>query len=727
MYCREATHVDTTSASAHYNLGVLKAEEGDDDGALAEYQNAISLQPNYGEALCNVGVMRRKQGRLQDALHAHEACYKSMPHSQVARESYAVALSERAASMCLNDEGTHEEQMQMHFFALSLSPLQSRCLYNAAVACSMHRKRSDTAAFLYGLVVHFDPSCGQAWNALGSLKQQANDLHAAQDCFVQACAADSTLAEPRNKLGMLLTMQGRCMEAQNAFETASQIDPDNAECDNNLGVLFRDLGESENALEQYRTCLQKHPDNRAAGQNLLLQLNYVMGGECSEVSSAHKRWGERFEQLYPPIHRSPREPAPGVSRPIRVGYLSPDLCIHSVSYFAEAPLRAHSSSRVNVVVYSCTTKADERNSYLQRIAKERCGAHWRDCSEMSELEIAKQIDEDRIDILVELTGHTACNRLDTVARKPAPVQVTWIGYPNSTGLSTVDYRITDSVCDPVNSTQEFTEQLVRLHPCFLCYSPPQRFEEYSIAPLPANSAGSVTFGSFNALAKTRDSVLRCWGRILHSVPQSRLVMKAKAFADPQTRKQYLHRAEQNGIPSHRLDLLPLAAETKDHLEAYNSVDISLDSFPYGGTTTTCESLLMGVPCVTLTGSCHAHNVGASLLQSVGLDDWIATSEAEYVNIACSAASQLNELARLRSELRNKLLSSPLCDCQVFVRQLEERYEHMMRSMSVPDEGVTGNGHEKPEKADDGEESRVTSEACSATVDLVEDDDYDSSI
>ena len=675
----DALSEDPSLPSAHYNLGVLQSERGDDDSALSSYQSALDLHPKYAEALCNTGVIRRKQGRLGDALSAHEACFRCIPTSSIARESYATALSERAASMCLNSEGSYEEQMQMHRRAISLAPTQTRCLFNAAVASSMQSANKDMTAFLYFSVVHNDPSCGQAWNALGNIRRQELDVHTALHCYSKACEADAADVSARNNLGVLLALQGRCIEAENVLLVACRIDSLDSEAYNNLGVLYRDMGESERSLQAYRDCLRRDRDARAAGQNILLQLNYVMGGERQEVCTAHRRWGERFEQLHPRMKRSPRSPGAAITRRLRVGYLSPDLCVHSVSYFAEAPLREHSPSHVDIFVYSCTGKPDERTKYLKELAEQNCNALWRDCAQMSESEIAQQVDRDEVDILVELTGHTASNRLGVMAQKPTPVQVTWIGYPNSTGLSSVDYRITDAVCDPQTTSQEFTEELVRLNPCFLCYTPPRDYKWFTVSSLPAKSRGYVTFGSFNALAKTRDEVLQCWASILHRVPESRLVLKAKAFAETEMRDKYLRRAERNGIPPHRLDLFPLVAETRYHLEAYNQIDIALDSFPYAGTTTTCESLLMGVPCVTLAGSCHAHNVGSSLLQAAGLADWVATSDEEYIALAIEAAGKLESLEQLRSQLRDKLLSSTLCDASRFVEQLEELYKWMVNT------------------------------------------------
>jgi predicted O-linked N-acetylglucosamine transferase (SPINDLY family) len=347
---------------------------------------------------------------------------------------------------------------------------------------------------------------------------------------------------------------------------------------------------------------------------------------------------------------------------------------------------------------------------------------------MSSKEVSELIRRDQIDILVELTGHTAGNRLDVMAHKPAPICVTWIGYPNTTGLPTVDYRITDEIADPSETKQEYVESLVRLPGSFLCYSPPQDAPEVSVAPCVQN--GTITFGSFNNLAKVNDKVISIWCTILKkglsflscsapflpsnllffsfSVPGSRFLMKCKPFACVSIRKKFLERFEAEGVETKRIDLLPLLPTTSEHLSSYSMVDVSLDTYPYAGTTTTCESLFCGVPVVTyqrVKYPFHAHNVGASLLSRIkGMEKFIATSESEvssagffpvphhsyfffsflfptifqYIDIAIKTASDLKALAELRKNLRSMMLASSLCDGKSFVKGLEDVYAKMWK-------------------------------------------------
>lgn len=292
--------------------------------------------------------------------------------------------------------------------------------------------------------------------------------------------------------------------------------------------------------------------------------------------------------------------------------------------------------------YSSVVKEDSVTQTLKQFVTKWRNIYGRPCKE-----VATMIFEDQIDILVELTGHTAGNRLDVVALKPAPIQITYLGYPNTTGLTTVDYRLTDAHADPNtsnfhdNNSQKFTETLIRLPYCFLTYTPPTKIPD--ISPLPYLSNNYITFGSFNNLAKITPQVFALWARILKSVPDSRLVMKCKPFASMIVKQRILRQFAQSGVDSSRIELHSLMQSNYEHLKAYEFMDIALDSWPYAGTTTTCESLLMGVPMITLRGNCHAHNIGVSLLQNVDLSDWIANSEEDYVHIAMRQAKNIEQL------------------------------------------------------------------------------------
>jgi len=305
---------------------------------------------------------------------------------------------------------------------------------------------------------------------------------------------------------------------------------------------------------------------------------------------------------------------------------------------------------------------------------------FRAVSGMPAQRLAELVRKDRIDILVDLAGHTAGNRLDVMALRPAPLQLTYLGYPNTTGLTTIDYRVTDALADPPGTTQRCTERLLRLPGCFLCYTPPDEIPPVGPLPAAARGPGEVTFVSFNALAKVSQRALEVWSRVLSALPRARLLLKAKAFESPRATADFLGRLGRLGVPADRVTCRPLVGSTHDHLAAYGEADVALDTFPYAGTTTTCEALLMGVPVVTLSGPSHAHGVGRSLAHAAGFPELHARSEDEYVTLACRLASDPDRLAALRGSLRRRMLASPLCDGRAFTRELEGAYRTVWRRL-----------------------------------------------
>ena len=307
----------------------------------------------------------------------------------------------------------------------------------------------------------------------------------------------------------------------------------------------------------------------------------------------------------------------------------------------------------------------------------RSVSEWRDISTLDHQRVAEVVRGDGIDILVDLSGHAGRNRLRVFSAKPAPIQVTYIGYPNTTGVASMDYRVSDALADPVGDTERYhVEELVRVDGGFLCYQPPPNTPDVSDPP--ALACGHITFGSFNNLSKVTAEVVRVWSAILHRVDRSRLLLKSPALADHNTRQRYADQFNAQGVALERLEFLARVEATTDHLALYDRIDIALDPFPYNGTTTTCEALWMGVPVVTMSGRLHAGRVGTSLLSSIGAKDWIAETEDCYIAKAADLASNLTELRHQRSRLRETMRSSELMNAPLFTRKLEDAYRKMWR-------------------------------------------------
>jgi len=357
---------------------------------------------------------------------------------------------------------------------------------------------------------------------------------------------------------------------------------------------------------------------------------------------------------------------------LRVGYVSPDFRRHPVASFIEPILAAHDRKRFEVFCYAVHLKPDAVTARLKALAD-----HWREIGSLDAEAAANLIREDGIDVLVDLAGHTANNRLAVFARKPAPMQATYLGYPGSTGLPAIDWRITDAVADPLGAAEALhTEKLMRLPETFQCFQKPS--DAPAIGPVPMLKAGHVTFASFNMLAKVHPALVARWAGILHAVENSRLVLKAAPFRDAGTRAHYHAMFATHGIAAERIELLGYIQSPAAHFALYNRIDVALDTDPYNGATTTCEALWMGVPVVTLAGRSHVGRVGTALLTHLGLEDLIAATPEDYVARAVSLARDPAKLASLRETLRPRMEASSLTDPARFTKALEDAYREMWR-------------------------------------------------
>jgi len=415
--------------------------------------------------------------------------------------------------------------------------------------------------------------------------------------------------------------------------------------------------------------LELNPDYVSAHSNFLYGLHHLAEIEPVQLFDQHQLWATRHAEPVAsdiPSHQNDRKP----NRRLRIGYVSPDFRTHSVAYFMEALLENHDRSAFEIFCYSDVALKDTTSVRFENLAD--C---WRDIAGMPDENVAQWVLNDRVDILVDLAGHTAKNRMLLFARKPAPVQVSYLGYPNTTGLDTVDYRITDSWSDPPGQTDHlYTEKLLHLPHGFLCYTPPKTSP--AAGNLPAERSGFITFGSFNNRAKITPEVIKIWSMILILVPNARLYIKSKSLSDSATQKSLHDKFIENNVAPEQIKFMGYSPSTYDHLDLYNSVDIGLDTFPYNGTTTTCEAMWMGVPVIVLSGMIHMSRVGVSLLSNVGLPDLIGDSADDYVHKAVELAANLEKLKKIRLELRNMMCRSPLMNGPLFTHSLENAYRRM---------------------------------------------------
>ena len=521
--------------------------------------------------------------------------------------------------------------------------------------------------------------------------------------FLRAAVRDGAARpEFRSGLGNHLAMSGRHAEAAEAFRGALGLDADHAPAHVGLALALTKLSDLDGALSAAREALRCRPDSFEPRINLASTL--VQAGRADEAIGVLREARGRFPDSVPVmtswlitlnyapdvpeellaseprrlralLGARPEEPlpnAPDPDRRLRVGYVSGDLRTHSVSFFLEPILERRDRAGFEAVCYSTSRKTDGTTERLRALSD-----GWVDAAELPGDALVDRIRADRVDVLVDLAGHTNSNRVLALARRAAPVQATYLGYPATTGIPSIDYRIVDSRTDPPGGAERFcTERLVRLDPCFLCYRAPA--DAPPLGPLPAMSTWAVTFGSFNSMPKVSDPVLDAWAAVVRSSPGSRLILKNKTLADPNARRRVTESFGSRGVTPDRLDLLPPAPTPREHLAAYGRVDIALDTFPYNGTTTTCEAMWMGVPVVTMAGRVHAGRVGVSLLSAVGLERLIGRSVEEYAATAASLAGDVAALSRLRADLRERVARSPLCDAPAFTARFEEVLRAMWR-------------------------------------------------
>jgi len=548
---------------------------------------------------------------------------------------------------------------------LEESPLNADVMHLLASNLLLQRRHDEASALLEHVTL-LQPGCVEAYCNLAGALGALGKYDRAVMCFEKALELKPDFAEAWSNLGNTLRNAERLDEAERAYRRALELRPDFAEAEYNLGNLTHHEGRIAESIECYRRAYTLRPTFVAAHSNFIYALNFDPGYEPSRVFEAHLEWARcHAEPLKPPAPFYANEVS--VNRRLRIGYVSPNFRNHAATYFFEPVLACHDARQFEIFCYSDVVQADEYTARLMQSS-----AVWRECAQLDDDELVKAIRQDRIDILVDLTGHTKGHRLLSFARKPAPVQVTWNGYANTTGMSAMDYRITDALADPPGMTEHLhTEQLVRMPDVYMVFRPPDDSPE--VNDLPAARSGRFTFGSFNALSKITPQVVHAWSRILSSVPGARLLMATVPAG--RARDRVLEMFNANGVDASRVELrerLPLY----EFLALHHQADIALDPFPFSGTTTTCHSLWMGLPVVTLAGKSHVSRVGVSMLTNIGLAGMIANSVDEYVKIAVGLAMDLEKLSALRRGLRNRMLTSTLTDARRFTRQLEERFREL---------------------------------------------------
>ena len=660
---RRAVELKPDYADAHNNLGNALRETGDPTAALTSCARAIELKPGYAEAYNNLGNALKDLGELDAAIAAY---------GKAIGAKHAFAEAHLNLGIALQAKGHGEAALECLRETVALAP-QLAAAHEKLASILMHRGDIAGGIDAYRRVVELKPESAQAHNALGNALNGAARVPEAVRCYERAIALEPDFADAYHNLANALRRLGAPERALGYARRAIELRGDTPSFHNNLGTILADLGEADAALACYRDALALNPDFGESHTCVLFGQSYVPNWSSETHLADARYFGERMRARATPYSQwLALSDAPGRrGRPLRVGFVSADLRKHPVGYFFESVLAQLDRARIEPIAYSNALHSDELTARI----KPRF-AMWRHIAEMDDAALAKRIHDDRIDVLVDLSGHTGCNRLPMFAWRPAPLQISWLGYFATTGLSEIDYLLADSHVVPPGEEAQYTERIWRLPDSYLCFTLPT--EPVPVAPLPALSNGYLTFGCLNNHKKLNDGVIAVWSRILHAAPRSRLLLKNHQLGEPSIMRETFARFAAHGIDDTRL-LLEGPSSRDQYFSTYHRVDLALDPFPYPGGTTSVEGLWMGVPVLTRRGDRFLSHLGELVLKTVGLPEWIAADTEDYVARAVAAANDPSSLAALRAGLRERVERSPLADAPRFANHWMTAIEHMWQT------------------------------------------------
>ncbi len=472
-----------------------------------------------------------------------------------------------------------------------------------------------------------------------------------------------------NELADIFKKTGRLNKAIHYLNTAIKMFPNEPLLWGNLAGNLISLGQTEKAVELLQKVAQMRPEHDIVHSNYFIYSHYLQNFPRAEIFNDIVKWAAR--NMSPRMAKKHHSNTSDPNRRLKIGYISPDFRNHSVTFFFEPLLEAHDRDKVEVFGYGNVFHHDETTERLKSKFDQ-----YRNVRPLDNKAKAELIESDGIDILVDLAGHSGHTGLYAMAYKPAPIQATWLGYPDTTGMSQVDYKITDAIADPPGSEQYYSEKLFYLPGIFLCYSPCGI--QPPLAPSPFIETKHITFGCFNNSSKINPLIIGLWAEILKQVPNSNLLLKFKSGQDDEIRDIFLKQFEQAGIAKDRIAISGWLQSPAD-LMLYNKVDIALDTFPYNGTTTTCQALLMGVPLISLVGENHMSRVGLSIFKNLGMEFFAAPTPQQYVARAVALAMKPDSLAKIRNTMRDRLRASALCNKAVFAARMENAYRQMWQT------------------------------------------------
>ena len=673
-------------------LGLLKLQTGDPQAALNCFNQSLAHDPNHaglyahaGDAAAALGSYQQATGLYQEALrrefktaevfHNLGLALAKLGQHAAAIQNYQKALDLNAnfasayynLGVILQDRGESGASIVNYRHALRLRPNHPSTLFNLGVALQQQGELAE-ARILYGEVLKVKPHHLGALYNLARLLQEAEEVEEASGLFKLLLNLAPEHPQAYYWLGKALHDLWRLDEALSYLQAGIKYHPQSAALYNLLAYVYNNLAQHSDAISACKKALAIKPDFWQAHSNLLVMMHFYLDHNLEEIFLAHQAWSQRH--LSESARGFTHILSTDINKRLRVGYVSPNFYRGPVGYFTRPLFAAHDKNQVEIYCYYNFKIFDDVTQQLQSFADK-----WQNIAGMEDAAAAELIYEDKIDILVDLSGQTADHRLLVFARKPAPIQVTWLDYFDTTGLPSMDYLISDPHHTPPDTAQRFTEKVVRLAETRLCFSPPEFAPD--VMPLPALVNGYLTFGSFNRSSKMIPEVVALWARILNEIPNARLILKGGALNDPEAWDKTYAKFADHGIVASRIELRSASAHS-EMLKEYGDIDIALDPFPHNGGATTCDALWMGVPVIALRGRDMIGRQSAAMLTNVGLQEFVAESEGEYIAIAKAWQNNFARLAEIRKQLRGNMGTSPLCNGSRFAREMEAAYRTMWK-------------------------------------------------
>lgn len=655
--CRQLLARHPADANVLHLAGMVESQLGEQDVAVGLLDRARQLQPANPYLLNALGIAHGKLGQ-------HKAAEQCLREALSLQPDLAEAHSNLGNVLTALDRLKEAEESFRR--ALALDPRHVGARVNLGVVLR-RAHRLEEAERCYREALAVAPNLAMVHSNLGNVLMDLGRLEDAPPCFERAVALQPDSFDAQLSFATALMKTSRPGPAEERYRKALALRPGSTEALTGLGNVLQQTGKVDDAVQCYRKALALEPLRHDAHWALLFTLNFVSNRAPAEIYAEHRAYTERF---YRPASVPAHENSPDPDRKLRIGYVSGDLRDHPVGQFIAPVLAQHERGSFEISCYYNFHASDAVTARLKRDAD-----RWRDVMSLNDAALVQAIRRDGIDILVDLNGHTGNSRLHAFAHKPAPVQATWLGYLNTTGMPEMDYRITDPYASPEGMFEEFhSEQLVRLPDCQWCFEAPA--DSPPVAEPPSLRAGHATFACFSSLAKIGPTVIELWSRLLLRVPHSRLLIVRRGLST--ISDEYRARFVRHGVAPERVDLRE-SVPFREYLALYGAADVVLDTFPYTGGTTTCQALWMGVPVVTLTGATATSRGGASLLHAVGLDELVAESADEYLDVAAALAQDRARLAALRAGMRERMTASPLMDAGRFTRNLEKAYRAMWQT------------------------------------------------